>query len=185
MQPEDIAVLFRGVERVIITIIAGSTIYWGFRLFALALPTDNEFSAGKGNFTLKMRRIGPGVLFALFGAVILSINLLRPISLRTPDIDISHIGSGPAPIAVNTDQSIRRVKAINTILNHLSGIDSSSIATASSELTSLKIELIDSIYGDGSYKKVVLLNEPINSIYIQPSDRKLIESVNSLNNALF
>ena len=64
---------FRALERILAVVIAGISIYLGYRLF-LKLP-DKTDSEGKfilpGNISIYISRVGPGVFFALFGAAIL------------------------------------------------------------------------------------------------------------------
>lgn len=66
------AILARSIERIIVVIFAGLTIYFGFRLFVL-LPVqkDNSGRIELPGVSVVMSKVGPGVFFAAFGAVIL------------------------------------------------------------------------------------------------------------------
>ena len=76
--------LLRFLERITVVLIGGMTVYLGFRLF-LAVPEQRD-GAGKvvlpWNTSIVMTRVGPGVFFALFGAIAVSLALLRPLDIR-------------------------------------------------------------------------------------------------------
>lgn len=73
----------RFVERLLIVIIGGVSIYLGYRLFT-KLPTQQD-SSGElklpGDFGLVFSRVGPGVFFSLFGAAILVVSLVHGLRL--------------------------------------------------------------------------------------------------------
>ena len=72
MDAQTLAVLFRGGERLGIIAIAALCIWLGYKLFQ-SLPAERQAS---GTLTLPsaklvMTKVGPGVFFALFGALVL------------------------------------------------------------------------------------------------------------------
>lgn len=75
--------LLRFFERLTVVLLGGMAIYLGFRLF-LEVP---EHKDGAGKFVLPwdisivMTRIGPGVFFALFGVIAVSLALIRPLEI--------------------------------------------------------------------------------------------------------
>ena len=79
--------LLRFVERTAVIIVGGAAIYFGFLLF-LRIPAQKD-SAGRlalpWNVSVVMSRVGPGVFFALFGAVVVALALLRPLEIRNPE----------------------------------------------------------------------------------------------------
>ena len=82
----DTAILMRTLERLIGILIGGLSIYLGYRLF-LSLPDRRE---GEGQLKLwdasiVLSRIGPGVFFALFGAVVVGLSLYKGILLESAD----------------------------------------------------------------------------------------------------
>lgn len=88
--------LLRFLERIIAVLIGGMTIYLGFRLF-LAVPEQRD-SAGKvvlpWDTSIVMTRIGPGVFFALFGVIAVSLALLRPLDIRLQEPGSSDSAGG-------------------------------------------------------------------------------------------
>lgn len=100
--------VLRILERVIVVVIGGLSIYLGYRLFHAVKATGEGAAEIKlpGDMTVMVSRIAPGVFFALFGAVIVVASLAFPVryseeelemvggtSIRTKDI--SGIGTGP------------------------------------------------------------------------------------------
>jgi len=63
--------IFRGVERLVTVIFGGMSIYWGFRLFDRSYQSAGAMDAKGGGLSFSIRRVGPGVFFAVFGMAIL------------------------------------------------------------------------------------------------------------------
>jgi hypothetical protein len=79
-------VYLREAERIMAIVIAGMAIYLGYRLFLdVKSKTDNE---GKfqlpGGTGIYLTRVGPGIFFALFGALILWVSFRSPITIGGP-----------------------------------------------------------------------------------------------------
>jgi hypothetical protein len=78
---------FRFIERILVVLIGGASIYFGYRLFS-SVPGQSD---GKGTFKFPMHtsviltKVGPGVFFALFGTVAICIALLQPQVTTLPD----------------------------------------------------------------------------------------------------
>jgi len=74
-------ITFRAIERIIAVVIGGLCIYLGYRLF-LHIPEQKE-GEGKiilpGGISIFVTRVGPGVFFALFGAIIVAFSLYHSI----------------------------------------------------------------------------------------------------------
>jgi hypothetical protein len=88
MDSELIAVTARHVERLLIVLAGAASIYLGYRMF-LSIPrakTVAETGEGKlelpGGVSIYVTRVGPGVFFGLFGAVILAFGLYHGLSLE-------------------------------------------------------------------------------------------------------
>jgi hypothetical protein len=72
METQALLGVFRGSERVLVVLAASLCIWLGYRLFQ-SLPTEHN-AQGKLELPgakLTMSKIGPGVFFALFGALVL------------------------------------------------------------------------------------------------------------------
>lgn len=94
--------LGRVIERILITLFAGASLYLGYRLFALSTTQAGAAEFKQGTIAFKLKNIGQGVFFALFGSFILTVALYRPMTttnLPTP--------APIAPIPNNTANSTR------------------------------------------------------------------------------
>lgn len=93
---DEIAFLTRMGERLLAVLIGGLCVVLGYLLFT-KLP-DKTDSEGKlvlpGGVNVWLSRIGPGVFFALFGAVIVGVSFKSPIESVTHMSDVSHDAAG-------------------------------------------------------------------------------------------
>jgi hypothetical protein len=114
MDSELIAVAARHLERLLIVLAGSGSIYLGYRMF-LAIPRGApaaETGEGKlelpGGVSIYITRVGPGVFFALFGAVILGLGLQHGLSLEVreqrPGVVAKDAPSGAAPGTVVTER---------------------------------------------------------------------------------
>jgi len=73
--------LLRALERLIAVIIGGLSIYLGYRLFIAVKATGEGSGEVKlpGDMTVILSRVGPGVFFALFGALVVGASLAFPV----------------------------------------------------------------------------------------------------------
>ena len=82
---ENIAIL--RMVQLILGVLAGfGCVYFGYRLFSQAMETKNSSSGrfkipGLGEINLKA---GPGIFFALIGAIIIYVSVARTITISEP-----------------------------------------------------------------------------------------------------
>lgn len=79
MDPLVIAIACRSIERLIIILIGGLSVYLGWALFKLPIPNDSGAEIKHGQLQIVLRRIGPGVFFALFGTAVTIFSLAYPV----------------------------------------------------------------------------------------------------------
>jgi hypothetical protein len=118
--------MLHGAERLIAVVIGGMSIVLGFWLF---LRISSETNAtGKillpGGISIMLSRVGPGVFFALFGAVLVGLSFYFGIKLETSEGGHS-VYSGftsDRPVSVDTDKRADRAKVLSEIvlLNEIS-----------------------------------------------------------------
>lgn len=91
------AAILRALERILAIFIGGMAIYLGFLLFS-HIPGRRE-SEGKiefpGHLSVYVARVGPGVFFALFGAIIVGISFYQGTSITTQDGKVMYSGFSP------------------------------------------------------------------------------------------
>jgi hypothetical protein len=110
-------VLMRFIERMTIVLIGAMAIYLGYRLFKI-VPEQKD-SAGKVvlpmNVSIIINRVGPGVVFALFGIAAVTVSLLRPLSIQNPAEKIEYVsGSAAENTVIRADEraKLRREMAV-------------------------------------------------------------------------
>lgn len=79
MDPLVITIVSRSIERLFIILIGGLSVYLGWNLFKLPIPNDGGAEIKHGELQIVLRRIGPGVFFALFGTAVTAFSLAYPV----------------------------------------------------------------------------------------------------------
>lgn len=118
MDPETL----RMVERILIAVGGGLSIYLGYRLF-LAVPTakaaDGTFEI-PGVGTVVLSRVGPGIFFALFGAAILMLGVFRSVEVvKTPSNLMAQFRGLQSP-ALNLENYVEAQRSVRFIRSQLS-----------------------------------------------------------------
>lgn len=84
MDPLILTIVTRALERLLVVLAGGLSIYLGYRLF-IAMP-NAERGSGKvslpGGVSIFLSRVGPGVFFSLFGAVVIGLSLQFGVSFN-------------------------------------------------------------------------------------------------------
>jgi hypothetical protein len=138
MDPLILTIVMRAIERLLVVIGGGIAIYLGYRLF-LAMPSA-ERGSGKvnlpGGISIYLSRVGPGVFFSLFGAIVIGLSLHYGIAFNDSDRATMEVAAGPAGggterswtgmTDVSRGQEIdsterRRVTAVVAALNRFEG----------------------------------------------------------------
>jgi hypothetical protein len=74
------AILARGAERILVVVIGALAIFLGYKLFAIIATADGAAKAEAAGVSIYLTNIGPGVFFALFGAVLIGYSVAHPTS---------------------------------------------------------------------------------------------------------
>ena len=125
--------LFRGAERISIVAVAALCIILGYKLFKIVPDRhEGEGSLSLGDLSVSLSKIGPGVFFSLFGAVVLyqalqSVLKVDPVVYQ-PDVQVDsplHNLSWMGPQIENTllwaDRAIGPIKILNCLERNVSG----------------------------------------------------------------
>jgi hypothetical protein len=83
MEPIVLAIILGILERAFAMIVGGLSLYFGYKLL-VKKPGKKSDSRGKialpGGGSIDLNRVGPGVFFALFGAIVVALSLYNTIS---------------------------------------------------------------------------------------------------------
>jgi len=131
MDSEIIAVSARHLERIMIVLAGALSIVLGYRTF-LSIPRRTEKGEGKlelpGGISIYVTRVGPGVFFALFGAVILALGLYKGLTVDVREgvvpasattgatrMEERHLSSAVPSGASTQQQEVERTGALGTV----------------------------------------------------------------------
>ena len=155
----------RAIERIIIVIGGVCSLYFGFLLFRNNLEEKGDLEAKVKGFYLKLRDVGPGVFFGLFGAAILVFSTLTQVEF-TYDRDTSLPIMMTAEESANTiwrQDGIQTMTALETFSKDigpkLNSEDRQKMASVVSELKPVIQNLVNLELGDGVYEEYSKLQQ--------------------------
>lgn len=113
----------RLAERLFIVAFSGLSMILGWHLFLRGVVDDQEAEGQFKDWKITLKKVGPGVFFAFFGAAVLAFSLAQPMSIDkgSPD-DHTSIDDQPTPtehfvyLGGDDKEFKRAVRAINTVL---------------------------------------------------------------------
>jgi hypothetical protein len=73
MTADILFVLMRSMERLIIVVIGGVSLWMGWQLFLRMQLEEQQAEVTWNNVSVKLQRVGPGIFFAAFGTILLGI----------------------------------------------------------------------------------------------------------------
>lgn len=82
----ELVIAMRGLERLLLVIAGALAIYFGYRLFREKIETVQVGDVKFFGWMVGLKQVGPGVFFALFGAVILSISIAHTLKIDNEEI---------------------------------------------------------------------------------------------------
>ena len=117
---DEANILFAGrlAERLLVVFFGGLSLTFGWHLFKIGVVKPQSAELSRKDIVFRLRKVGPGVFFALFGAAILAVSLDRPLVLSdtTPED-----GNSSAHVSyyskANEAAVLQDVKALNTQLH--------------------------------------------------------------------
>ena len=145
MEYESILAIFRGSERLLIVIFGGISLYLGWNLFRRGVTIEQRAEFSKGNFSVTLQKVGPGVFFALFGAAILISATINTFSHTEPSNDGKSTGVNIRYLLNNEDKNklFSTVEALNTIISVSKKLNDSNFRTEKIRLQQSVIRLIE------------------------------------------
>lgn len=154
MDAEMLAIVFRGGERLGIVVIAALCIWFGYKLFQ-SLPAQHNASGALTlpSAKLVMSKVGPGVFFALFGAVILGQAVVTQMKAGPVTATASAAQGRQITLGVSSGdaQALRHVQDDISVLNCLAGFapDQLGPGEADRALHKARVALISAVWQPG------------------------------------
>lgn len=200
MEPDLILSFFRGGERLLIVFFGGLSLYLGWSLFKNGVNTEQRAEFKNGNFSVTLQKVGPGVFFALFGAIILWNSTNNVYSNQSPnERDINYKKNAGRFVYFNntpnknelylTVQALNTVKSISEDLDELNhNHQKGKLVRAVSNLNALHNEYLRLGMGDKQYQLWLIHGENYikNRSLISDSDKleELDDASRWINNEL-
>lgn len=104
MDPLLAVIWSRAAERVLVVVAGIAAIWIGYRLFAL-MPTRKEGESKlelPGGISIFISRVGPGTLFALFGAGLIAYSATRPVTFERDGLGDGQTANAASRVRLQT-----------------------------------------------------------------------------------
>lgn len=160
MTPDEILVVGRVVERLLTCLFAGLSLTFGWNLFRVGVLSHQSAALAASGWRVELKRVGPGIFFALFGSVVLAVDLHSTLTFGSNENEQtsaanSVVTAGTRVYAVAGDQTVAKqwVASINTILSvatadkFQTNAEKQAIARAAADLTSLRTAVMVNQFG--------------------------------------
>ena len=122
MSVNEILTIARATERILIVLICGASLGFGWNLFRVGILNDQKAEMSWNNWKIAFRQVGPGIFFALFAVVGLVFALKSPLTVG--DLPSSAQSAKGATTETSehinyigdaADNAKREISAINTV----------------------------------------------------------------------
>jgi hypothetical protein len=165
MTTDQILVVGRVVERLLICLFGGLSLALGWNLFRVGVLDQQSASLETTGWRVELKRVGPGTFFALFGCVVLAISLHSPLTLG-PEIrtltpsptDKPVANTGQRQYGVDVDPTIAKqwVASLNTVFaiatpDKFQSSEKQAIGRSVADLTNLRNALVMKQFGSDRF----------------------------------
>jgi hypothetical protein len=131
---------------------AGLSLTYGWNLFRAAVLTEQSAELAARGWRLNLRRVGPGVFFALFGCIILSISLRSPLALPLT-------ASAQNPASTTGSENAKSLANDRPEVIYLEGKDAEIAKRWVADLNTILHVATPEKFGNATEKKVILRTE--------------------------
>jgi hypothetical protein len=135
----DTLFLGRIIERILVVIFGGLSLFLGWRLFIVGVVDPQIAEIKFRDWKVSLRQVGPGTVFAALGIAVMGIALFRPLEVS------GNAGAGGKPVTdtrsvsyMGTPEDLRHwVRALNTVAR----VDPARLQQDTASATAMKAEL--------------------------------------------
>src|SRR3984885_5516380 len=90
MSETEIVVIARCIERLLIVVICGVSLFFGWNLFRVGILDNQQAEVVWKDWKVALKQVGPGVFFALFAVVGLVYAIGSPLTISTDDSRVAY-----------------------------------------------------------------------------------------------
>lgn len=156
MDTELIQAIGRVIERLSIIWFAGFSLWCGWRLFYRTVnEPDHQAEFAFKSFVVKLQRVAPGIFFAVFGCVVLSLGLRAPLTLDRKCEGGNCETRTSYATGTTSEEALKRLSALNLIVRlantstdmQLAQADRAELRSRGETLDQIRMETIRVIAG--------------------------------------
>lgn len=185
----------RGLERVLVVLIGGALLYFGYKLFHHSASTKTKLDAKYQTLSLSLESTAPGIYFCLFGTALLAFTVVTQVTVS----ETEDSGSGTRKVTIfgassdSTGQNSQLYEAVKSIstLEHLAltsdRIEPDDLLRISDHIEPLRAYFISNEFGSEAYQNFLLIrqecrrgNELCNSLMPRLMDQAEYVTIESL-----
>jgi hypothetical protein len=119
----EIVTISRCIERILTVLIYGCSLGFGWNLFRVGIVTEQQGELSSGNWKITLKKVGPGVFFALFGVIGLITSVSSPLRVGSPVSENSRPSAKVEGFSYEASglnqRDVDEIRAINTLLSQL------------------------------------------------------------------
>lgn len=188
---DEIAISGRVIERLIVVISAAISLGFGWHLFKIGIVSAQSANLEGQGFTFNLKKVGPGVFFALFGTTVLALSLINPLELNPSKSPVKKDDESIPPVIRYAEEDSAKtkeyVKALNTVIDTVSEdtykdlkpIDLQDIVAANKILKDYRAEAMIQRFGSENWNLWKKKGEDYlsNPLAIPDNERMLLEAM--------
>jgi len=182
MTTDQILAVGRVTERLLICLFSGLSLVLGWNLFRAGVLDQQSASAQARGWRIELKRVGPGVFFALFGSAVLAVSLHSPLTLGGEP----GASAGQKQYNVSADPATAKqwVASLNTVLqiatpDKFQAPEKQALARSGADLTNLRNALVIKQFGSDRFSEYQKNKERLafDPSALQPDERQRLEEV--------
>jgi hypothetical protein len=174
----------RTVERLLADAMFGVSLILGWNLFRVGVLNDQTAEMLTKNWKIRLQRVGPGVFFALFGALGLAVAIRSPLEITNPPTNIAP-GTEQLSYATGSSDMADFITALTTVESLGIGDDGThstekdALLKAKPILESQRMLLLRNVYPayDFDWYAKMRTASPVDLNKLSPLDRTKFEQI--------
>jgi hypothetical protein len=177
----------RALERLIVDSMFGISLVLGWNLFRAGVVQEQSATLSMKDWKVRLQKVGPGIFFALFGAIGLVVALQRPFNLKIEEAPA--VGEGQKKITeassmttVNSDV-LDYVAALNTVENFCAinngdqSPEKASVLKAKPILAQYRTTILKNFFQDDYTWYLKIKDDPAKKMHLSSEDQLRYEKV--------
>jgi hypothetical protein len=177
----------RAIERLIVDSMFGVSMILGWNLFRAGVLQEQSATLSMKEWKIRFQKVGPGVFFALFGAIGLVVALQRPLNFKMEETHsaegVSKKSAEVSSITAGNSDLLDYVAALNTVENYCAINNSpqtpekTAVLKAKPILTEYRTTILKNFFGDDYTWYLKTKDDPTARMHLSPEDQARYEKI--------